>query len=105
MKLRDFINQEIDIDVYDDVCDGIGIAFCGPQHLTEEGAKQFDDIMDLEVSINPCSWGGLPCAIVHIDDPCDHVWMKRQKRCELFFWACAGYIDCDIYDKWFPEED
>ena len=29
MKVRDLLKTEIDIDVYDDVCEELGIAFCG----------------------------------------------------------------------------
>lgn len=35
MKVRDFIKQSIDVDVYDDVCEELAIAFCGPMELTD----------------------------------------------------------------------
>ena len=103
MTIRDLIQQEIDIDVYDDVCEELSIAFCGPQALTDEGEKEFADIMDYEVEINPCSYGGLPAAIILIDDPDDAVWEKRLERAKLFFESAAGYCSCSDYDRWFKE--
>ena len=41
MTVREFIKRDDDIDVYDDVCEELGIAFCGPLELTPEGEKQF----------------------------------------------------------------
>ena len=44
--IRGLLAMNIDIDVYDDDSDGIGIAFCGPCGLTEEGEKEWKDILD-----------------------------------------------------------
>lgn len=103
MKVSDLIQQEIDIDVYDDVCEELGIAFCGPLILTEEGEKEFSDVMEYEVEINPHSYGNLPAAIVLIDDPDDAVWEKRLERAKLFFESAAGYCSCIDFDRWFKE--
>lgn len=103
MTIRDLINQDIDIDVYDDVCEELGIAFCGPQELTEEGKREFEDIMDYEVVINPKSYGGLPAAIICIDDEEDAVWKHRLKRAKTFFYSAAGYCSVSDYEKWFIE--
>ena len=103
MKVSDLIQQEIDIDVYDDVCEELGIAFCGPLILTEEGGKEFSDVMEYEVEINPHSYGNLPAAIVLIDDPDDAVWEKRLRRAKLFFESAAGYCSCTDFDRWFKE--
>lgn len=46
MKVKDLITQEIDIDVYDDVCEELGIAFCGPVELTDDGAHEFADVLE-----------------------------------------------------------
>lgn len=37
MKIAEFIKRENDLDVYDNVCEEIGIAFCGPLKLTAVG--------------------------------------------------------------------
>ena len=103
MTIRELINQEIDIDVYDDVCEELAIAFCGPQLLTEEGEKEFEDIMHFPVRINPHSYGNLPAAIVLIDDPDEAVWQERLKKIERFFYGAAGYCSCEDYDRWFVE--
>ena len=103
MTIRDLINQEIDIDVYDEVCEELSIAFCGPQMLTDDGEKEFADIMDYAVEINPHSYGGYPAAIVLIDDPDDSVWEYRLDRVKRFFYGAAGYCSCEDYDRWFKE--
>lgn len=104
MTIREFIQQEIDIDVYDDVCEELSIAFCGPQPLTPEGEKEFADIMDFEVEINPHSYGDMAAAIIHIDDPDEKVWEKRLKQVRKFFEGAAGYCPVTNYNKWFGEE-
>lgn len=105
MTIRDLIQQEIDIDVYDDVCEDLGIAFCGPQLLTADGEKEFADIMEYEVKINPCSYGGFPAAIVMIDGPDGDAWKGRLRKAKKFFESAAGYCPCDDYDRWFKEDE
>ena len=36
MKIKDLLEMEIDVDVYDNVCEELAIAFCGATKLTEE---------------------------------------------------------------------
>ena len=103
MTIRELIQQDIDIDVYDDVCEELGIAFCGSQELTEEGKREFADIMEYQVIINPHSYGGYPAAIICIDDPDDAVWKHRLSRVKLFFESAAGYCPESDYEKWFGE--
>lgn len=104
MNIRKFIQQEIDIDVYDDVCEELSIAFCGPQPLTPEGKEEFADIMEFEVEINPHSYGDMAAAIVHIDDPDEEVWMDRLDKVKRFFFGAAGYCPIHLYEKWFGKE-
>lgn len=96
MKIRDFIKMDIDIDVYDNVCDGIGIAYCGPMSLTEEGEKQFAEVMDYDIEIQD------DVAIVDIDR--DN-WRHMLRKAKDFFYSVAGYCDADLFDKWFVEVD
>lgn len=98
MKVKDLIEQEIDIDVYDDVCEELGIAFCGPLYLTEQGKEKFADVLDYEIQI------GNECAIVCIDDAEDKVWKNRLKLAKEFFYAAAGYCDDDDWNVWFSDE-
>ena len=104
MTVRDLIQKGIDIDVYDDVCEELGIAFCGPLQLTEDGEKEFSEVMGYEVEINPHSYGNLPAAIVLIDDPDEAVWTERLEKAKRFFYSAAGYCACDDYDRWFIED-
>lgn len=102
MTVRDLIQQDIDIDVYDDVCEELGVAFCGPQKLTEEGKKEFSDVLAYPVHFN--QFTDCMYAIVEIDDPDDAVWEKRLERARLFFEGMAGYCSCSDYDKWFEND-
>ena len=99
MTVRDLIQQEIDIDVYDDVCEELAIAFCGPLELTDEGMKKFAEVLDYQVELH----NGSVCtnAIVLVDDPDDDVWEKRLEKAAEFFNSAAGYCACSDYDKWF----
>ena len=96
MKIREFINREDDIDVYDDVCEALGIAFCGPLKLTAEGKREFADVLDYDIDADEAYC----CATVHIDGP---DWKSRLKRAKTFFYAAAGYCADSDYQKWFKE--
>lgn len=102
MKVREFIQKEIDIDVYDDVCEELSIAFCGPQPLTPEGEKEFTEIMDFEVELVNGSYGHV--AIIKIDDPEEEVWMNRLDKVKRFFLGAAGYCPIHLYEKWFGKD-
>ena len=100
MKVKDLIQQEIDIDVYDDVCEELGIAFCGPLVLTDKGKKKFAEVLEYDVKIHDN--GASTVAIVHVDAP-EGIWQKRLRRAEAFFEAAAGYCSVEDYKKWFEE--
>ena len=99
MTVRDLMKMDIDIDCYDDVCEEIGIAFCGPMELTEEGEKKFAEVMhypiELDMKHGTC--------IIKVDDPSDIVWKKRLRKAKEFFYSIAGYCSYDDYDKWFKD--
>lgn len=103
MKVRDLLAQEIDIDVYDDVCEELGICFCGPMKLTEDGERKFAEVMDYEISLTK-ECDAFICAIVHVDDDDEKVWKHRLRKAKEFFHAAAGYCDCEDYDRWFEED-
>ena len=100
MKVKDLIEQEIDIDVYDDVCEELGIAFCGPLFLSEQGEKRFADVLEY-----PVSFYFDDEVIVHIDDDDEKVWKKRLRKAKEFFYAAAGYCPEEDYCRWFREGD
>ena len=93
----------IDIDVYDDVCEELGIAFCGPMELTEEGLKKFAEVLDYELTLVLHSYGDLPAYIVHVDDEKDEVWKDRLAKAKEFFEAAAGYCSVEDFEKWFKD--
>lgn len=102
MKVRDFIKQDIDIDVYDDVCEELGIAFCGACELTEAGKKKFAEVMDydIEMILGQGGWYN-DVAIVHVDDPDDKVWKRKLRKAKEFFESYAGNCTWDEWEKWF----
>jgi hypothetical protein len=104
MTIRDLLPMEIDIDVYDDVCEELAIAFCGPLKLTPEGEKRFGETLDYEIELNPHSYGGYPAYIIHIDDPEDSVWRHRLELALDLFESAAGYCSVDEYEKWFVDD-
>lgn len=98
MKVRDLIEMEIDIDVYDDVCEELGIAFCGPLFLSEQGEKKFSEVLGYDVILRD----GI--CIVEIDAP-EGIWQHRLDKAKEFFYAAAGYCAESDYCLWFKEED
>lgn len=105
MRVRDLIAMDIDIDVYDNVVEGIGIAFCGPVKLSNEGMVKFDQVMDYEITIYRLSDGCDVCIITTDDEEPEVPYTNKLRLAEEFFFACAGYCDSDNFDVWFVDED
>ncbi len=112
LTVRDLMCIMDDIDVYDDVCEELGIAFCNPfdddevhewnEYLTEEAMNTFGDVLDYPMHINPYDCGiAMPCVVVEIDDEDEKVWTKRLRKAKEFFESAAGYCSCKEYAKWF----
>ena len=104
MKVRDLLELKTDIDVYDDVCEELAIAFCGPLKLTEEGEKEFAEVLDYEIEIENGSYG-LDIVIVHVDDPVERVWKRKLRMAKLLFESAAGFCGDESYSKWFVSEN
>ena len=102
--VRNFIKLDADIDIYDNVCEELGIAFCGPMGLTEEGEREFAEILDLNVDIYT-SGDGYKTAVLRIDDESSKVWKRRLRIAKEFFEGMAGYCCEQDYEKWFIEID
>ena len=92
--------MSVDIDVYDDVCDDIGIAFCGALTLTEDGEKHFADVLDYEIALDINASCGT-VAVVLLDN--DRAWKSKLRKAKEFFYAAAGYVEVSKYKKWFKE--
>ena len=97
MKVKDLIEQEIVIDVYDDVCEELGIAFCGPLVLTEQGKQKFSEALGYDVILRD------GVCIVEVDAP-EGIWQHRLDKAKEFFEAAAGYCADSDYHKWFKED-
>lgn len=104
MKIKDLIAKEIDIDCYDNVVEDIGIAFCGPMVLTDEGMKEFGDVIEYTAEIIEDPIGYDVCIIIVDDDP-DVSWKDKVKRAKRFFYAIAGYCADTDYQRWFKDPD
>ncbi len=99
MTVSDLIKMEIDIDVYDNVLDDIGIAFCGPLELTEAGKKKFREVLDYKVFFRNSVYGQV--AIVDVDAIQEEVWRKKLSNAKNFFWSAAGYCAVSNFKRWF----
>lgn len=97
MKVKDLLVMDIDIDVIDDICDQLEIAFVGPAELTTEGLSVFGDVLEYEIVLNEdCGY----CVIKCDDDP-NIKWSQKLKRAAALFYALAGYCSEKDYDIWF----
>lgn len=94
MTIKQFLAQNIDIDVYDDTVEELGVAFVGPQVLTPTGVEHFKPIFDLVVDVFN------NCAIIHLSD---EGWEGELDLCKELFLGSAGFIPNSLYDKWFAE--
>ena len=98
MTVKDLIKMDIDIDVCDDVCESLYIAFCGKLKLTKKGKRKFEKVLSLPVTIRD------DIAIIHVDDNDEKVWKNNLKEAKEFFYAAAGYCLDRDYVAWFKEE-
>ena len=103
MKVKEFIKLNADIDVYDDVCEELGICFCGPMLMTEEGEKRFAEVLDYEIELDFS--GSIKTAVIHIDGDDGNGWKKRLRKAEEFFYSAAGYCADEDFQKWFIMPD
>ena len=99
MKIKDLLSLEIDIDIANTVTDDLWPAFCGPLALTSEGAKEFADVLELNITeIDTKS----AVAVIQVDAP-GELWKHNFIRAHKFFRAAAGYCAESEYSKWFKE--
>lgn len=106
MKLRELINNpDLCLDYSDSFCDRYGrerefvIDFVQGNRLTAEGEKKFSNIMDLEVELDHDS-----TATVHIPKGTEEEKNEIKYEVFFFFFALAGYVGKNNYNKWFVEE-
>lgn len=99
MKVKDLLEMEVGVDVYDDVCEELAIAFDGPQPLTEAGKKKFAEVLEYNVMFH--NNGSDVVCIVAVDDPDEKKCMRRLRKAKEFFESVAGYCAADDWNKWF----
>ena len=97
MKVKELLAMDIDVDVFDDVCDALSIAFCGPAELTEAGKEHFAKALALDFTFVG------DVALIHVDDPDEKTWMCNLKQAKELFYSLAGYCSESDYEKWFKE--
>lgn len=95
IRVKDLLRQNICVDVYDNVCEDLAIAFDGPQKLTEEGKRHFADVLEYEVMFKGSS------DIVAIIDVDEENWEERLEKAKELFCGMAGYCSVEDYDRWF----
>lgn len=99
MKVKEFISIAHDVDVYDDVCEALGICFCGPQALTDEGKNHFSEVLDYDMELD--FTGSIYTAAVKVDGEDGDGWKRRLKKAKEFFYSAAGYCADEDYHGWF----
>lgn len=88
-----------DVDVYDNVCEEIGIAYCNGYKLTKEGTAKFNEVLSYNIDVNE-KYG---TAIVDVDDADEKMWKHKLNKAAEFFYAIAGYCADSDFNKWFIE--
>lgn len=102
MKIRELLNMsDVSIDVYDNVCEEISVAFewDGTLELSEDGKNYFAEVLDYDITIGDSN--GYAYGVVDVDGD-EGVWQKKLKAASEFFYAAAGYCSCEDFDRWFP---
>lgn len=92
MKLREFLKQDIDIDIEGTLTDDWLIAFVGPLELTAAGEREFGEILDNEVRITSGSH-----AVLEIEND------EQDEKAADLFTSAAGYCSEERFDVLFIE--
>lgn len=104
MKIRELLDMsDVSIDVYDNVCEEISVAFewDGTLELTEDGKNYFAEVLDFDITIGDNN--GYAYGVVDVGGD-EGVWQHKLRIASEFFYAAAGYCSCEDYDRWFTEK-
>lgn len=96
LTVRELIGMTVDMDITNDYTDDWFPALCGPISLTEEGEEQWNDVLEMKITVIDCSMAELKIDTKDPDE-CE----RRLTRARRFFKAQAGYCSESNYDKWF----
>lgn len=103
MTVKTFIETMTkDIDVYNNVIDGGGVAYCPPLYFTEEGLQEFQEVLQYQINVDEedqTAW------IICDDEEAVIPWKIKVYKAEKLFWSMAGYCSEDDYNKWFVSKD
>lgn len=95
MTIRKLMTYECDIDVVNNVTDSLGCCLVCPQQLTEEGEREWADVLDYIVDVYD------NYAVCIVDDDPNIKWQTKNRRLNRFLSSAAGYCSEEDYDKWF----
>lgn len=99
--IKELMKYEADVDVYNNITDDEAICLCCPLELTEEGLKEWGDVLDYIVETT--TDGDYSYAICFCDDDPNVKWQTKKKRLTNFLWSAAGYCSDKDYNKWFMD--
>lgn len=100
MKVKEFIKQDVYIDVVDNVCEKLYISFCGPLKLTDEGKAVFETALNLDITVD--EENGV--AVVDVEDEFfPDMWKWKLRKAIDFFCAAAGLCSCEDWNAWFED--
>lgn len=97
LTIRELISLDVDTDICNDVTEDMAPAFCGEMNITENGIKEFKEVLDI-VGVYD---NDERLFTVLIDKFVD--WEKKWNMICRFFTCAAGYCDCDEWDNWFAD--
>jgi len=98
MTIRKFLREmKNDIDVYNNVIDEDGIAYCPPVELTEDGEKQFQEVLNYTINVDVAN----NYAEVICDDYENIPWQRKRRLANELFFDLAGYCPIDDFARWF----
>lgn len=110
MLVKDLFKKELslNVDVYENIADLIGIAFCGNTELTDEGKKHFSKALHFPIERIDKSMLVIDTEKYYNDkkinldkyDFDDKIPAGVQNLIDLF-WSVAGYCSVEEYVKWF----
>ena len=99
MKVKDLLEMDISVDVYDNVCEELAIAFEGPMELTYAGKDYFADALEFDVSFNDDD-----SVSVDVDDYDEAVFERKLAAAKELFEAMAGMCTEEEWNLWFNVE-
>lgn len=101
MKVKDLLEMELSVDVYDNVCEELAIAFEGPMELTETGLEKFSEVLEYDVSLH--NNGNFINAIVDVDDYDEVEFERKLAAAKELFESMAGYCTMEEGHEWFKD--